>query len=82
MRALQMLNDLRAAGIRAAIGFGGRSLKAQLRDANRAGASYALLLGDEEMAAGQVLLKDMLHNAPQERLGQAEIVPALLKRLC
>ena len=40
-RAVELLNDLRAAGVRAVLGFGDRSLKAQLRDANRSGVRYA-----------------------------------------
>ena len=81
VRALQLVNALREANIRAILTFGDRSLKAQLRAASRAQVAYALILGEEELAADQVILQDMLHDAPQERLGQAEVVATLRNRL-
>ena len=77
--ALRLLNGLRGAGIRASVGFGDRSLKGQLRSANRNKALYALVIGEEELAAGQVLLQDM-EQGTRERVPQGEIVSAV-KRL-
>jgi len=56
---LVICRDLRAAGIRADLVFGDRSMKGALRAANRTGAQYALIIGDEEFKAGTVQLKDM-----------------------
>ena len=81
VRALQLLKDLREGGIRATIGFGDRSLRAQLRGANRAEAPYALVLGEAEMASGEIVLQDMIRDAPRERLSQAELVGVLRERL-
>jgi histidyl-tRNA synthetase len=80
-RALQLLNDCRQAGIRAAIAFGDRSMRSQLRAANHSSARYALILGDEEMAEGQVVLQNMVANAPREKVRQDEVVGILLARL-
>jgi histidyl-tRNA synthetase len=41
------------------VGGGGRSLKAQLRHADALGARYAAILGDQELARGEVTLKDL-----------------------
>ena len=81
-RALQLLNGLREAGISAAIGFGDRSLKAQLRRASRAETRYALVLGDDELSTGRIVLQNMREsNAPREQVSQREIVEVLKRRL-
>ncbi|MFN3650329.1 MAG: histidine--tRNA ligase [Armatimonadota bacterium] len=56
---LKLLNDLRQAGIPAQIDYQGRSMKAQMRAANRANARTALILGEDEVANGVVGFKDM-----------------------
>jgi histidyl-tRNA synthetase len=80
-QCLRLLNDLRDAGVRATMGFDDRSLKAQLRGANRTGAAFALVLGEQEMAAGQVVLQDMLRDSPREAISQTDVVRTLLARL-
>jgi len=80
MRALQLLTTLREAGIRATISFGDRSLKAQLRNASRGQVPYALVLGEDELASGQVLLQSMVGDMPQQAVSQADIVAALTSR--
>ena len=47
----RLVDDLRNAGIPAAIAFEDRPLKAQLRMADRSGASYAAIVGEREVAA-------------------------------
>jgi len=85
LEAIRLLNALREAGIRAALGFGDRSIKAQLRNASRDEARYAVVIGEEELAAGMVTLQDMAPEAlpemARERVAQAEIVATLKKRL-
>ncbi len=48
----RLVDDLRNAGIPAAIAFEERPLKAQLRMADRAGAAYAAIVGEREVASG------------------------------
>jgi histidyl-tRNA synthetase len=60
--AIKLVTDLRNAGIGARIAFGGRSLKAQMRDADRTGSRFALILGDDEVAAQTVILRDLAHS--------------------
>jgi histidyl-tRNA synthetase len=64
--AVGILSELREGGLRADTDFAGKSLKSQLREANRSGARYALLLGDDEIAAGKVVLKDLLENTQED----------------
>jgi len=49
----------RAAGLSGDLDYEGRSVKAQMRSANRSGARYAVLIGAEERAQGRVRLKKM-----------------------
>lgn len=54
-----LLRDLRAAGIAADSDPSGRSVKAQFKLAEREGAAFALVTGDNELAGGTVVLKDL-----------------------
>jgi histidyl-tRNA synthetase len=56
--------------------FGGRSLKAQLRHANRTGARVALILGERELAADVVQVRDLL-GSEQRTVGLGEVVGEL-----
>lgn len=56
----------------------GDSLKSMMRQANRMGAKYALLVGEEEQQTRTVTVKDMLSGA-QERIPQTELVNYLKK---
>jgi histidyl-tRNA synthetase len=73
---LKLLNDLRQAGVPAQIDYQGRSMKAQMRAANRARARVSLILGEDEMAKGVVGFKDMEGGA-QETIPVAEALERL-----
>lgn len=70
---LQLLAELRRAGITADTDYLGRSMKAQMRQANRLNARAALILGEDEVARGEVTLKD-LDIGEQEALPVADVV--------
>ena len=57
--ALKLASDLRKAGIRALLAPSGKSLKAQMRYIDAAGATHALILGDDELLLGAVTIKVM-----------------------
>jgi histidyl-tRNA synthetase len=78
--AVVLAAGLRRAGIGVIGAVGGKSLKAQLRQANSLGASCAVIIGDEEMAAGRVVLRDMTTSA-QEDVPLSELEERLKKRL-
>jgi histidyl-tRNA synthetase len=54
-----LLRRLRAAGVAADLDFEGRSLKAQMRAANRAKARYVIVVGPDERASKKFKLKEM-----------------------
>jgi histidyl-tRNA synthetase len=78
--ALQLVRDLRARGVGALLAFGARSLRAQLRSADRAGVAYTLVLGESELANGSVIARNMA-TTEQVSLPLAEAVAWLEARL-
>jgi histidyl-tRNA synthetase len=57
--ALVLIEELRAAGIRADRAYGGRAFRKQLAAADKSGARYGVVLGANEMAEGKVAVKDL-----------------------
>ena len=74
--AVTALYDIRRAGISADIDYTGRSFKAQFKAAGSSGAVFACILGPEEVASGQVTLKD-LRTAEQKSVRRAELTDFL-----
>jgi histidyl-tRNA synthetase len=68
----------RVPGLTLSVGLGSGGLKAQLRRADKSGARYALILGDEELAADRVSLKPLREDAAQESLTLDELAVRLL----
>jgi histidyl-tRNA synthetase len=66
VEAVKLAAELRAAGIAVISSSGERSLKAQLRHANAAGARYAAIIGEDEVRAGVVMLRNMETSEQQE----------------
>ncbi len=56
---IQLASHLRGEGIHAYLDFQGRSLKAQMRLANRLGSRFTCVVGEEEMTSGRFPLKRM-----------------------
>jgi histidyl-tRNA synthetase len=57
--ALTLTADLRAAGIAADRAYDGRSMKAQMKAADRSGAALALIVGADEAEAGEVTVRPL-----------------------
>lgn len=55
----KLLNSLRQQGLSAAMDFAGRSMKAQMKQANKMGAKYSVILGEDEISEGVVMLRSM-----------------------
>ncbi len=61
-----LAHQLRAGRVRVAMDHEGRSLKSQMKQANKSGARFVLILGDAELAAGKGLLRNMATEQQQE----------------
>lgn len=73
LTAAKLSNDLRRNRIPASFDTLRRSVKAQLREANRLSSSHAVFLGDDELASGSVELKD-LDSGHQTKVAIEEII--------
>jgi histidyl-tRNA synthetase len=60
-------------GLRAEMDFGGRSLKSQMKRADKLGAAYVMIIGDNELAEGVVILRNM-KTRKQVRIAVEEVV--------
>lgn len=78
--ALKLAQTLRTQNIGALFTPGDRSLKAQLKAANRMAAAFALILGDDEVAAGEATVRNMADSS-QIRVPLAELVDWLKARI-
>ena len=74
--AVSLLHELRSDGIRADLDTRERNLKGQMKYANRLGVQYVVVIGDDEVASGELTLKNM-ENGEQTKVRREELVNAL-----
>ncbi|MDD5173396.1 MAG: histidine--tRNA ligase [Candidatus Omnitrophica bacterium] len=55
----KITNELRIAGIECNMNYEGSSLKSQMRDADKLGSVLTIIIGDDELAKGEIVLRDM-----------------------
>jgi histidyl-tRNA synthetase len=79
--ALRITADLRAAGISCDRSFDGRSMKAQMKAANRSGARYAVIVGSDEVDAGTAVVRPLRSDADQVAVDRDRLVHDLQQRL-
>jgi histidyl-tRNA synthetase len=75
--ARDLTASLRRAGLRADRAFDGRSMKSQLKAADRSGARVVLIVGDDELAAGTVSLRPLREAGEQRSVPVAEVADAV-----
>ncbi len=82
-QAMQMAESLRdaLAGVRLEVNLGGGSFKSQMKRADKSGAEFALVLGEEELASGQVGLKPLRSSEDHVSIATADLPAELAKRL-
>ena len=74
--AIRLAATLRQTGIRVIEAMGIRSLKAQLRQANTLGVHYAVIVGEQEIKTGTVILRDMT-TAQQKTIALEQLTELL-----
>jgi histidyl-tRNA synthetase len=74
--AVTVTESLRDAGIRADRGFDARSMKSQMKAASKSGARAAVIIGDDEAAAGTAVVRD-LAAGEQSTVPVADLVSAV-----
>jgi histidyl-tRNA synthetase len=63
---LRLVTELRRAGVRADMAFGGRGLKGAMKAADRSGARFAVIIGREERNAALVRIRDLSSGDQQD----------------
>ena len=71
--AFAVSETLRSAGLSVVLHAGGGSFKSQMKKADRSGARFAAILGDDEVAAGEISLKPLLQAGEQKRCKLDEV---------
>lgn len=77
---VRVAGALRAAGVRVDLAYGDRGLKGAMRGADRSGARIALVVGDRDVEAGTIGVKD-LATGEQVDLANEDVVNGVLSRL-
>lgn len=75
--AFRIARDLRQDGIATIVGESGRSMKSQMRSANASGANFAVILGEDELARGVALVKDLREGGGQHETPLGDIVSSI-----
>lgn len=73
--------ELRRAGLSAERAFDGRSMKSQMKSADKSGAAFVCIIGDDEAANGTVIIRDLRGDSGQEVVDRSALIPALANRL-
>ena len=65
-KATQIVDNLRSCGIKAETDLMNRSVKAQMKYANKIGVEYVVVIGDSELESGVVEIKDMANSTSEQ----------------
>ncbi len=79
--AVVLTDRIRTAGLRADRSWDDRSMKAQMKAADRSGAALAVIVGDDERDAGTVTVRDLRGDAGQEAVALDSMIDTLRARL-
>lgn len=78
-QAVVIAERLRDAGLSVVVHVGGGSFKSQMKKADRSGAKYALILGDDEVQAQLIAVKPMVGGGEQIKASLSETIDILIK---
>lgn len=78
--ALSVTSELQDAGYSADRAFDARSMKAQMKSADRSGARFAIIIAQDEVARGSYTIRDMT-SAQQQLVAKGDLVEFLTRNL-
>ena len=81
LAALSLTDQLRSAGFKTDRAWDNRSMKAQMKAADKSGALIAVIVGEEELATDTVTLRDLRESTEQTEIKKEIIIETLRKRL-
>lgn len=76
--SVRLIAELREAGVRVDMAYGGRGVKGSMKAADRSGAPTVIIIGDDEVASKSVQVKDM-HEGSQRSVALDGLVAELKK---
>lgn len=77
--ALRHIPQLRSLGLSSSMDYAGRSMKAQMKEANREQSRFTIIIGDEELATGRLTVRDM-DASDEQTLTWDEILSMLVPK--
>jgi histidyl-tRNA synthetase len=80
MRFAEAIRD-EIPGLKLQVNCGGGSFKSQFKKADKIGAEYAIILGDDEVSRGEVGIKSLRHEQEQQSLSQPQAIAFFKKHL-
>ena len=80
-QAMLLTSELRSAGISADRPFENRSMKSQMKAADRSGATFAIIIGTDELDSGNVVVRPLRGDDQQFVVARTDIVTDLRSRL-
>ena len=81
--AMKLASDLRQAdhNMRILMNCGGGSIKSQMKRADKSGADFAVILGENELQSNSVAIKNLRAEAEQALVAQVELANWLIENL-
>jgi histidyl-tRNA synthetase len=80
-QALLLTSELRSAGISADRPFENRSMKSQMKAADRSGATFAVIIGTDELDTGNVVIRPLRGDGEQFVVARTNVVNDLQSRI-
>ena len=79
LEALQLTSELRAAGLAVDRSYENRSMKSQMKVADRSGAAIAVIIGSNEVAEGAVTVRPLRTDDGQQMIARSTLIDYLKK---
>lgn len=80
LQVVKLAGQLRSGGVVTDIAFDGRSMKAAMKGADRSGAKFAVIIGDDELATSTVVIKNLV-DGTQENVPVDSVIETLTASL-
>ena len=81
LEALVITQQLRDAGISSDRSFENRSIKSQMKAADKSGAQIAIIIGSNEVSAQSFVLRPLRGDEQQSTISRSELIPSIMKAL-
>ncbi len=80
-QAMLITHELRSAGISADRAYQGRSIKSQMKSADRSGAVLAIIVGSDEIESSTAIIRPLRSDQEQYTVARHDLLPTIKKAL-